>query len=50
MCVLGFLGSLLIPESKNIIIQISVENNMEEVAVCRNKPVEPGDFKAAHVY
>lgn len=49
MCALHFLGSLLILECDNIVIQISVKNDMEEVTVSKKKPVKSGDFKAAHV-
>lgn len=32
-----------------MVIQISVKNDMEEVTVGKNKPVDPGIFKTAYV-
>lgn len=36
-------------ESRKMVIQISVKTDMEEIAIGKNKPVDPGIFKKAYV-
>lgn len=47
------LDSLLVldknEESRKIIIQILVKTGMENIAVGKNKPVDPGIFKKTYV-